>query len=78
MILAKSTYGNIINISDLPDDADWKNTTIILHPELAKYNILDYLFSEEFLNTSVGSYIAHPNKYNGDDPIIDEALRKKA
>lgn len=78
MILAKSDFGNIIDISDLPDDADWRTPNIVLHPELTKYNILDYLFSEEFLNTSVGSYIAHPNKYNGDDPIVDEALRKKA
>lgn len=78
MILAKSDFGNIISMSDLPDNIDWKTSNIELHPELVKYNILDYLFSEEFLITSVGSYIAHPIKYNGDNPIIDETLRKKA
>ena len=55
-----------------------KDSNIELHPELERYNLLDYLFSEEFLITTVGSHIAHPAKYKGNDPLIEEGLRKKA
>ena len=34
-----------------------------LHPELAKYNLINFLFSEEWLIAGVGTYINHPNKY---------------
>ena len=49
-----------------------------LHPLLRKFNLLNYLIQEEFLITSVGSYINHPSKYTKDDPLVDESLRKKA
>lgn len=57
-------------------------TLVQIHPELETYNYLDYLFSEEFLISTVGSHIAHPSKYkNGNseyDLFIEEGLRKKA
>ena len=49
-----------------------------LHPLLRKFNLLNYLIQEEFLITSVGSYINHSSKYTKDDSLVDESLRKKA
>lgn len=51
---------------------------IQLHPDLAKYNYYDYLISEEWLISTLGTHMAHPAKYKGEDGNIEEALRKKA
>ena len=80
MILAKVRSGNriyeIVNASDL--DNIFEIDEIQLHPELSKYNRLDYLFSEEYLLATVGTHLTHPSKYSGSNPNEDEALRKKA
>lgn len=51
---------------------------VVLHPELQKYNLLNFLISEEWLISTVGTHAAHPSKYFGTDPLIDQAKRKKA
>lgn len=50
--------------------------SITLNPIIEKYNYLDYLFTEEYLITTVGSHIAHPGK--GNTVFEEEAARKKA
>ena len=40
-----------------------------LNNKLRQYNYLDYLFSQEYLISTVGSHIAHPDKNK-----IDEVL----
>ena len=80
MILARVRSGNrvyeIVNTSDLDNISEIDE--IQLHPELSKYNRLDYLFSEEYLLATVGTHLTHPSKYSGSNPNEDEALRKKA
>ncbi len=46
---------------------------IQLNPLIEKYNALDYLFTQEFMNTTVGSFVAHPNKTGSQDVIEQEA-----
>ena len=38
------------------------NYGLTLHPMLEKYNALDYLFTQEFMMSGVGSHVAHPGK----------------
>ena len=84
MILAKATIiengqPKQINILDEEDfNLINSDSDITLHPLLYKFNLLDYLCSEEFICSSVGSYIAHPAKYFGNDVLIEEGYRKKA
>lgn len=82
MVLAKArlkngTVVNIVNKNDLNNIVS-EISSIDLHPELSKYNRLDYIFSEEFLLATVGTHLTHPSKYSGTNPNEDEALRKKA
>jgi hypothetical protein len=35
---------------------------VTIHPMLKKFNALDYLFSQEFLLSSVGTHSNHPSK----------------
>ena len=55
---------------------------ITLNPQIAKYNALNYLFTQEWLSSTVGTHMAHPSKakfapgeYNF---IEDEASRFNA
>lgn len=41
-----------------------------IHPMLDKYNSLDYLFTQEFMITGVGSHIAHSSKSKNNTAII--------
>lgn len=36
--------------------------TIELHPMLEKYNLMDYLFTQQIMCSTVGSHVAHPAK----------------
>lgn len=47
------------NIHDLLD-----KVKLELHPMLAKYNALDFLFTQEFMISSVGTHSNHPGKTN--------------
>lgn len=58
VILGKTLDGKIIkHVEQLQD-----NPNIILNPLIKAYNGLNYLFTQEYMNSSVGSYYAHPNK----------------
>lgn len=59
--------------------------TVVLNPLLSKYNALNYLYSQEFLLSTVGSHVNHPNKkanqidFNNFEAIMnDEANRYQA
>ena len=62
----KSKYGfnNLINKTYL-----LKNY-IQLHPMLERYNLMDYLFTQEFMLSTVGSHVAHPAKTKNKTSII--------
>lgn len=49
-----------------------------LNPELSKYNYLDYFFTQSWMNTTVGSFIAHPDKSKSANVIEQEASRYQA
>lgn len=74
MILAKLNGKNITSNKDLialqekigaksiNDLIDQFRDRIILNPILEQYNYLHYLFTQEFMCSTVGSFIAHPEK----------------
>lgn len=41
-----------------------------LHPMLDKYNLMDYLFTQQYMYSTVGSHVAHPAKAKIKTPII--------
>lgn len=49
-----------------------------LNPILEQYNYLDYLFTQEFMIATVGSFIAHPEKSKSDDVLQQEAAHFQA
>lgn len=55
-------------------DLDSGVSNIILNPLLTAYNYLNYFFTQEYMNSSVGAYYAHPNK-KGVDTL--SSYRKK-
>lgn len=55
----KSTYG-----CNLLKDTYVLKGNIKLHPMIEKYNLLDYMFTQEFLYSTVGSHVAHEPKGN--------------
>jgi hypothetical protein len=63
---AKKDYGvdNLINKIHLLKD------NIQLHPMLERYNLMDYLFTQQLMCSTVGSHVAHPSKAKLKTPII--------
>ena len=59
------------NINDVID-------TLQLNPILEQYNYLDYLVSQEFMDLTVGSFVAHPEKSNSTDVLQQEAAHFQA
>lgn len=49
-----------------------------LNPILEQYNYLDYLFTQEFMCATVGSFIAHPEKSKSSDVLQQEAAHFQA
>lgn len=49
-----------------------------LNPILEQYNYLDYLFTQEFMCATVGSFIAHPEKSKSNDVLQQEAAHFQA
>ena len=43
---------------------------IQLHPMLEKYNLMDYLFTQQYMYSTVGSHVAHPAKAKIKTPVI--------
>ncbi len=47
-----------------------KGVNIEMHPMLQKWNAFDYLLSQEFLLSGVGSHVAHPSKAKSKTAVI--------
>lgn len=63
------------NINDIIDSVA---NTLQLNPILEQYNYLDYLISQEFMDLTVGSFIAHPEKSKSADVLQQEAAHFQA
>lgn len=44
--------------------------SVKLHPMLEKYNLMDYLFTQQFMYSTVGSHVTHPSKAKYKTPVI--------
>lgn len=83
VILAKINRENITSskdlisqgISDINQFIDNSVNSIILNPILEQFNYLDYLFTQEFMNCTVGSFIAHPPKGKITNVLEQEAAQ---
>lgn len=51
--------------------------TLEIHPDLARFNVLDYLFSQEYVLSTVGLHANHPAKKATSNPndLVEEAAR---
>lgn len=49
-----------------------------LNPLIDCYNKLNFFFTQEFMNSTVGAYYAHPSKDKTGNPLNDETSRKAA
>ena len=89
LILAKVKVGdswhNITNQADIDglrgtlSVSDFlKSVQVELNPIHKRMNLLDSLFTQEFMNTTVGSFIAHPAKVKNADFLTDAAARFQA
>lgn len=47
-----------------------------LHPMLEKYNLMDYLFTQQIMSSTVGSHVAHPAKGSFSKLISEKQLIK--
>lgn len=63
------------NINDIIDNV---TDTLQLNPILEQYNYLDYLISQEFMDLTVGSFVAHPEKSKSADVLQQEAAHFQA
>lgn len=90
LILAKATInGRLVNITsardiirisenNVNDVIDSIADTLILNPMIEQYNYLDYLFTQEFMDSTVGSFIAHPPKGKINNVLEQEAAQFQA
>lgn len=67
-------------LSNVFDDIEVLNNfgTLELNPLLEQYQYMDYLFSQEFMISAIGSCIAHPAKGNINTILEEEAARFNA
>ena len=56
--ISGESVGDIRKYSEL----DRNNPYIQINPLISAYNSLNYFFTQEYMNSSVGAYYAHPNK----------------
>ena len=64
------TVEKALGISDLFNNIHALAGKIQLHPMLEKYNLMDYLFTQQFMYSTVGSHVAHPAKAKIKTPVI--------
>ncbi len=67
----------INNVNDIINELSNKYS-LRLNPILEQYNYLDYLFTQEFMCATVGSFIAHPEKSKSNDVLQQEAAHFQA
>ena len=60
----------ILGVDNLIDNIHLLKDMLQLHPMLEKYNLMDYLFTQQIMYSSVGSHVAHPAKSKNKTPII--------
>lgn len=67
--LSKGKPYNYINFTQFLYDLEALNQSydIVLNPRFRQFNSLQYLFSQEFVVSNVGSHIAHPSKFQFSD-----------
>lgn len=65
------------NVNDTINELSNKYS-LTLNPILEQYNYLDYLFTQEFMCATVGSFIAHPEKSKSNDVLQQEAAHFQA
>lgn len=65
------------NVNDVVNELVNKYS-LSLNPILEQYNYLDYLFTQEFMCATVGSFIAHPEKSKSNDVLQQEAAHFQA
>lgn len=82
LILAKTKVNGIsVNLTsklDLIKQHVKSLNNIELNPIFETYNYLDYLITQEFMNSTVGSFVAHPDKSKSDDVLEQEASQFQA
>lgn len=66
-------YEDIDSIQEKLNNNDYE-----LNPLIKKYNLLDFLVTQEFMYSTVGTYLAHPSKSKSGDYIEDMASRVNA
>ena len=86
MIIARINYNGIIyditnkndliqveralGVKNLLNNIHLLKDYITLHPMLEKYNLMDYLFTQQIICSTVGSHVAHPAKSKNKTAII--------
>lgn len=65
-------YYDTRNLSDIMKDLINSGSKITLNPYLKAFNDLQYLFGQEWLNSTVGSLVAHPSKYKYNSNLTEE------
>lgn len=53
-------------------------TNIVLNPVIEKYNLMHYYFTQQFMDSTVGSFISHPDKSGSSNAIEQEASQFQA
>lgn len=69
--LENNLYTDQFKFKDIIDQIP--SSDLELHPLIAKWNYLDYLFTQEFMNCTVGTMANHPGKTNSLDTLVQEA-----
>lgn len=78
IILAYVQEGNkMVGINKL-SQLDKEPTNFILNPVIEKYNLMHYYFTQQFMNSTVGSFISHPDKSKSNNAIEQEASQFQA
>lgn len=67
-----------IGSKDINGTIDSVANNLVLNPILEQYNYLEYLFTQEFMNCTVGSFIAHPVKGTTSNVLQQEAAQFQA
>lgn len=76
LVLAKYKVGD--KMVDVTAVEDLNNKTVELNPLLEQFNYIHFLVSQSWMNLTVGSFIAHPEKTKSSNVMIQEAGRFNA
>lgn len=73
-----TSNSDLIKVGITIDTLDLMREHIQLNPIFEQYNYLDYLITQEFMNSTVGSFVAHPEKSKSLDVLEQEAAHFSA